>query len=720
MAYSRPVCGFVGIASPRQQRVVHGEEIAAMLATIAYRGPDDEATDLRSGFAVGFRRLSIVDVEHGRQPMWTEDGALGLVCNGEIYNHEELREALESRGHRLRTRSDSEVLLHGYREWGAGVVERLRGIFAFAIWDEPRRTLFLGRDRSGVKPLFVRAHDDELFFASEAKALLAHPTTPRRLDLLGCFAPPVPDDVLEPSPFEGISQLGAGCSLTFTSAGDLRPARYWTYEPVADDGPDDDGAEEIARFREELLRVVPMQLMADVPVGAYLSGGLDSSVVATLAGSHQPGLPTFTSACAGSEDPWFTYVLSRVSGLRDTHFVRFAPEDLLDELPRVAWAAEGAFDLGFLGRHQLAVAASRLGLKVLLSGQGADELMGGYPMSYAALAASARREACAERLLHSGWPSLASWLRDSGEAGGRDLVLDLKRGHAALSHYLLRFEDRMGMLAGVEVRVPFLDHRLVEICAGIPGARRRRLLGDKRLLREAALGIVHDGVRLRPKFAFNGNLPPITQLLASAGRQTAASELLTDRAVQDRAYFDPRQVERLRRAHNYQALDSVLIVHMLDELFVTRFDPASFVGVEVPAPEITVDASWMPVQTVLMLARKGPSSGDTPSVRADVTRFGLLHDAQGSPGRAEEAAVLALHRNDGECVLVTVPDGVDAALMIGLLRAADGTRTYAELAASLGAGVDVVLAIGRLLTDERVLEHGSRGGVGGSGSGPGI
>ncbi len=451
-----------------------------------------------------------------------------------------------------------------------------------------------------------------------------------------------------------------------------------------------------------------MQLMADVPIGAYVSGGLDSSVVATLAAANHARLPTFTSVCAGSEDPWFTYVLSHVSSLRDNHFVRFAPEELVDELPRVAWAAEGAFDLGFLGRYQLAAAASRLGLKVLLSGQGADELMGGYEMSYAALAASARRQACAARLLQSGWPSLASWLRDSGDVDPRDLVLDLKRGHAALSHYLLRFEDRMGMLAGVEVRVPFLDHRIVEVCAGISGARRRRLFGDKRLLREAALGIVPDGVRLRAKFAFNGNLPPITQLLSTVGRETAASELLTERAVQDKAYFDPREVRRLRQARNYHALDGVLIVHMLDDLFVSRFDPQRSAGATIPAPEITVDASWMPVETVLVLARKGPSSADTPWIRTDVTRFGLLQDAQTSPGRRREPAVLALQRNDGRCTVVAVPAEIDPRLAIELLRGADGTCTYAEMATRLAANLDAVLAIGRFLSEERVLEHGPR------------
>jgi asparagine synthase (glutamine-hydrolysing) len=703
VAYSPRVCGFAGIVSPRSERAIEIHEIASMVATLVHRGPDDEATVIQPGFAVGFRRLAIVDPMHGRQPMSTEDGALVLVCNGEIYNHADLRADLASRGVRFRTRSDSEVVLHAYREWGSGCAERLRGIFAFVVWDGPRRTLFLCRDRSGVKPLFFRVQGHELFFASEAKAILAHPSTPRRIDLLGCFAPSEPDALLEPSPFQGISQLGAGCCLMFDAVGDTRLRRYWTYAPTLQFGREDEGTEDIARFREELLQVVPMQLMADVPIGAYLSGGLDSSVVTAIARSRIANLPTFTSVCAGSEDPWFAYLLSSRARSHPAHFVRFAPEELLEELPHVAWGAEGAFDLGFVGRYQTAAAASRQGLKVLLSGQGADELLGGYEMSYAALARLAGRAAIAGQLLSSGWPTIASALRTSAESEAHDLALHLRRGHAALSHYLLRFEDRMGMLAGVEVRVPFLDHRLVEICAGVTGARRRRLFGDKRLLREAALGIVPDGIRLRAKFAFNGNLPPITQLLASVGRDTTASTLLTERAIEDKAYFDKRQVQRLQVAGDYHSLDAVLIVQMLDELFVTSFDPTKFACVRVPTSEITVDASWMPGRAVLFFARKGPSPEETPRLKMAVTHFGLLHDVrQVSPCGPR---LLAVQVSDGRRTLTPVPDTLDAAMVMEFLRAVDGVRNYASLATSLSATVQTVLAIGRFLSAEELLEH---------------
>ncbi len=705
------MCGFAGIASPRSQRAIPRHEVQAMLSVIAYRGPDDEAFAVLPHFAVGFRRLSIVDPEHGRQPMSTEDGALHLVVNGEIYNHAELRQVLEPRGHVFRTRSDSEVLLHAYREWGDACAGRLRGIFAFAIWDAPRRAIFLCRDRSGVKPLFLRVEGEDLRFASEAKAILAHPSTPRRLDLLGCFAPAAPDALLEASPFEGVLQLGAGCSLRFTGPGDLSPRRYWSYAPALEAGEDGAGEQEVVTFRDELSKVVAMQLMADVPLGAYLSGGLDSSVVAALAKTRRGELGTFTSVCAGSEDPWFSYALCASATGYEAHFVRFAPEELLEELPRVAWAAEGTFDLAFLARYQLAAAAGRRGIKVLLSGQGADELVGGYETSYFEYAASARRAAQAARLLECGSPAIARAILDTTHTEDHDVGAHLAREHAALTHYLLRFEDRMGMLAGVEVRVPYLDHRLVELCAGIGGSRRRRLFDDKHLLREVARGLLPDSLRLRKKFGFNAHLPPMTQLLASVEPRGAASNLLTDRTARDKGYFDARQVRRFAETRNYHALDAVLVVHMLDELFVTSFDPARFVGAPIAAPEIAVDASWMPVERVLLSARKGPSPADTPWLAPSVTYFGLLEAVEKSPapsGHPRASRVLACQLNDGGRTMTDVPEGLDASRVVAVLSWADGERTYVELAATLGVSVESLLDAGRFLADEGLLEHGPR------------
>ena len=679
-----------------------------MLAPIAYRGPDDEAFDQRPGFGVGFRRLAILDPEHGRQPMTTPDGRLTLVCNGEIYNHASLREELSEKGHAFRTRSDSEVVLHAYAAWGADCTERLRGIFAFAIWDAKERTLFLCRDRSGIKPLFVRIQQDELFFASEAKAILAHGSMPRRLDLVACFSPAEPDAHLEPSPFVGIEQLGAGTTLTFGPNREPRTRRYWTYAPTTEPGDGASDEHDIARFREEIVRVVEMQLMADVPLGACLSGGLDSSLIAALASVHQKRFTTFTTATDRSHDPWFAFALSRSKGL-DSHFLRFDPAAVLGALPLVAWGAEGLFDLAFASRLQLCAFARERGIEVLLSGQGIDELLGGYDKTHAAMAAAARRASAAAKLLHCGFPEIADLLAHAAidaERGtsARDVAALLRRQHADLSHYLLRFEDRMGMLAGVEVRVPFLDHELVELCARIPPERRTSLFGDKRLVREAAKGLLPDSVRLRQKYAFNGNMPTITRVLESE-RESELLSLTDDATVRAKGYFDPARVKQLRATRGERLLDVVLVVHLLDELFVSGFDPTRFAGAPVPrAEEITASESWMPAEAILFAARSGPRPTDTPSIAQEITFVGLLHAVAPNASRDEE--LLVVRTSAGVDAHFSLPDALDPVLVVSCLRAIDGHRSYAEVATTTSAPLDDVLAIGRFLSQKGWIEHG--------------
>ena len=682
-----------------------------MLAPIAYRGPDDEAIDIRPGAALAFRRLAIVDVANGRQPMTTADGDLVLVCNGEIYNHEELEAELTSRGHRFRTRCDVEVLLHAYREWGAECATRLRGIFAFAVWDAPRQALFLCRDRSGVKPLFLRVSGDELHFASEAKALLAHPSCPRRLDVLSCFAISEADALLEDTPFAGLHQLGPGCSLTFTASSGLAPRRYWRYAPLSDRGADEADADVVAGFREELARVVSLELMADVPVGAYLSGGLDSSIVVALAAAKLPDLPTFTSISPGSEDPWFAFVMCRAVPFEHPHFIGFSPRSLVGSLPAVAWAAEGTFDLGFMARFQLATAARAEGVKVLLSGQGADELLGGYAPRYSAFASAAKRRALAARFIHRGWDDAAVGLRqepdearpDASEPG--NVAAALQAQHAALSHTLLRFEDRMGMLAGVEVRVPFLDHRLVERVASIGSEARRRLLDDKRLLREAARGLLPESIRLRAKLGFNAQLPPMSRALDGAEQDTFVGTLLREESVREKGYFDPKLVRRLGHASNHRALDVVLIVHVLDELFVSHFDPSRFERIEAPlVVERTIDETSMPVAALRLFADKAPRGADVPVIAPSITQVGVLHAIAGS-----DAPALVFQREDGRPSFVPLPAELDAASALDVVRTMDGARTYGDVSARLGVSLEVVLSLARLLLDETLLEHASPG-----------
>ncbi len=680
-----------------------------MLAPIAYRGPDDEVFHEGAGIGLGFRRLAIVDPEHGRQPMTSADGRLTLVHNGEIYNHAILREGLRGRGHTFRTRSDSEVVLAAYAEWGPRAVERLRGIFAFAVWDEREGTLFLARDRSGVKPLYLHARGDDLLFASEAKAILAAREVPRALDWVGLFGSPPLDAHLERSPFRGISALGAGTTLTLGPDGVTRTHRYFRYAPRVDADPDERDDEIVERFRAELADVVEMQLMSDVPLGACLSGGLDSSFVSALASEATPSLETFTTVTEGSLDAWNAFVLARAKGLR-AHYLGFDPIASTALLERVAWGAEGLFDFAFVSRYELASAARDRGIRVLLSGQGIDELVGGYDGSPEAMARAAVRADLEARLAGTAHADLTALLASPASPTSPEVaesvVEHLRHLHASLAGYLLRFEDRMGMLAGVEVRVPFLDHVIVEACAAISPGARARLFGDKRLVREAARGLLPETVRARPKFAMNANMPSLSS--AVLGRPGELAALLGDAVVHDKGHFDVARVRHLRETRNERLLDAVLVTHLLDELFVSRFDPARFADRPPPRPpEVVVDESFLPAEAILFAARRGGRAGDAPSRRREIAFVGRL--ASVAPSLEGARAELFLVRTTGgEELSISLPPDLPADRAVAFLCAIDGLRTYAELATDLGATVDEVLALGRFFAEREWVKHERR------------
>ncbi len=268
------MCGFACVVGNAREPVVR-----SMTDVLRHRGPDDGSVHLSDGVAFGFRRLSIIDLAGGAQPMFNEDGSLWLVCNGEIYNYRELRPELESLGHRFRTASDCETILHAYEAWGTDCVNRLRGMFAFALWDDRNRILFAARDRLGKKPLHFHHDGHRLLVASEMKALLQDPDVPRRISRTGLrfylmlHYIPAPHTI-----YEGIRKLEPGHWLRWTN-GKLETRRYWNPELVADHRP---GSEWIEELRETLREAVRLRLRSDVPFGADLSGGIDSSIVEGL------------------------------------------------------------------------------------------------------------------------------------------------------------------------------------------------------------------------------------------------------------------------------------------------------------------------------------------------------------------------------------------------------------------------------------------------------
>jgi asparagine synthase (glutamine-hydrolysing) len=533
---------------------------------IAHRGPDGEGYWAESGVGLVHRRLAIIDPAGGAQPVANEDGSIVLVCNGEVYNFPELRAGLEARGHRFRTRSDVEVLVHLYEEEGDALVRRLRGMFAFALWDRPRRRLLLGRDRLGIKPLHVCRGADQIVFGSELKAVLAHPGVRRDLDhaaleeylAFGMVCGPA-------SIFRGVEKLPPAHVLAVTAGSLNAPARrYWQLCLEPDERPTAQEWQE--RIRDKVAEAVRVHLLADVPVGAFLSGGVDSSVVVAEAVGEADGpLQTFSvgfRAESLSELPYARQVSDRFETRHVEEVVTPDAAALVDRL--VHHFDEPFADSSAVPTFLVARLATR-SVKVVLSGDGGDEAFGGY----ARYAHDLREAALRRRLpgwlrrralgpLARRWPK-ADWLPRPLRA--RTLLTNLSLEPAAayantlslcrepLRRRLLapdvavalnghRPEDRLiaahaaapnndvlgGMIAadlgvllpddflvkvdrasmahGLEVRPPLLDHELLELAARIPSRFKVRGGRTKWVFKEAYRGRLPAAVLDRPKQGF--------------------------------------------------------------------------------------------------------------------------------------------------------------------------------------------------------------------------
>jgi asparagine synthase (glutamine-hydrolysing) len=373
------MCGIAGLFSTRGEPVDRAL-LDRMLASVGHRGPDDRGVFVDGAVGFAHARLSIVDLEGGRQPLCNEDGTIWITFNGEIFNYIEIRRDLESRGHRFATKTDTEVIVHLYEERGEACVHALNGQWAFAIWDARRRRLFLSRDRLGVRPLHYAVADGTVVFASEAKSVLLHPALPRRLDLraldqIFTFWCPLPPRTI----FDRVSELPPGHSL-IVEGHRLSLRRYWqpSYTSQGDGTPESAYAERLLALLVDATR---LRLRSDVPVGAYLSGGLDSSVVATLVRRFtDTPLRTFSVAFDDPEFDESRYQHAVSTSLGTAHAsVRCSTAQIADAFPAVVWHAE---------RPVLRTAPAPLlllsrlvrghGFKVVLTGEGADEMLGGY------------------------------------------------------------------------------------------------------------------------------------------------------------------------------------------------------------------------------------------------------------------------------------------------------------------------------------------------------
>ncbi len=395
------MCGIAGILS---QQPIDKTILRRMLATMAHRGPDDEGTfNLQLStfnLHLGMRRLAIIDLSGGHQPMFNEDGTLAIVFNGEIYNFMDLRAELERRSHRFRTRSDTEVILHAYEEWGPACVHRLRGMFAFAIYDRrpqpsaqpsspisnlqsPTPHLFLARDRFGIKPLYYYATDGLFVFASEVRALLASGLVPRRLDRVGLWHYLAYQSVPAPRTLvEGVRMLLPGHRMTVDATGQVRVEKYWDlWDRVSERVPSGllDEQDVKRQVRDLVLESVSLRLISDVPVGIFLSGGIDSSAV--VAAVHEVGHRPRTFSVvfrelAYDEAP-FSRTVARRFGAEHTEIL-LDERELLELLPQATAAMDHPSGDG-INTYVVSYAVHRAGFKVALSGLGGDEVFAGYP-----------------------------------------------------------------------------------------------------------------------------------------------------------------------------------------------------------------------------------------------------------------------------------------------------------------------------------------------------
>lgn len=546
---------------------------------IVHRGPDDEGflgINTRTGYstenltdrylcdlAFGFRRLAILDLSPaGHQPMSYANGQYWIVFNGEIYNYLELRDELRSRGHVFRSGTDTEVILAAYAQWGAACLERFNGMWAFALWDGPKKTLFCARDRFGIKPLHYVWHKGSFAFASEIKALLPlaeKRPTPNHKVLFDFLVYGWSDHTPE-SFFEGVLQLRPAHYLMLKD-GNITCQKYWDLNPHRRESLESDEAYS-QRFRELFEDAVRVHLRSDVPVGTCLSGGLDSSSIVCVANRlllEEHALPphlvgerqkTFSSCYDDArfdERPFIEQVLTAASAERNFVFPRV--EDLVNVLPRLIWHQEQPFgSTSIFAQWSVMECAAQKGVRVLLDGQGADELLAGYHTYFHYFWSSLARQGKWRELNHEiqkyrnhypqpAWrfalqiaqqfapPALARWARRYKRAGASVGALgldpnfvrahenryytptrwrdDLLEDHLydGLTGYslpaLLRYEDRDSMAHSIEARVPFLDYRLVEFIFAAPPEQKIRNATTKVILRNAMQGILPEGVRSR-------------------------------------------------------------------------------------------------------------------------------------------------------------------------------------------------------------------------------
>jgi asparagine synthase (glutamine-hydrolysing) len=647
------MCGINGIAfSNRSRRQVDATVLKSMRDVITHRGPDDEGIFIDGSVGLGHRRLSIVDVAAGHQPMSNEDGSLYITYNGEVYNHADFREGLEARGHIYQTHCDTETILHLYEEYGENCVEHLRGMFAFAIWDRNRKELFIARDRLGVKPLYyVYADDGSFYFASEIKALLEARAVTPELNF-AAFSDYLANHATsgEETLFLNVRRLMPGHTLIWRD-GKITIKKYWDVSFANASRYKRSDQDYIAEWGELFRKSVQLRLMADVPLGMFLSGGIDSSAIAAVMSTlvDEP-IKTFSVAFAEREANELEYARLVARAFKtDHHEVVISPDQFFEALPELIWHEdEPLAHPSSVALYFVSELASRH-VKVVLTGEGSDELMAGYARyhktilnlslgeRYNRMVPASVRDLVRGRIAGmSGSKLQRTFLNRSTDlesiyfdnfavfprsdqeqlltretidrTGGIDPYFGVRRVLADTDakslldrllyadiktylHELLMKQDQMSMAASVESRVPFLDHKLVEFTSSLPEKLKLHRSTTKYVLRQSMKGILPDQILTRPKMGFP---VPIGAWFRGAYAKVLDEYVLSSRA-KDRGIFNSDYAHKLVSQHQRgEANHSERLWSLVNlEMWLRRFIDGE-----------DMSAGWKPAgETVLASAR---------------------------------------------------------------------------------------------------------------------
>jgi len=627
------MCGIAGLFS-LSGKPVSETEVQSMCDAMEHRGPDDEGYYSAPEIVLGMRRLSIIDIDGGHQPVHNEDASVWIVFNGEIYNFQALRRVLERQGHSFYTNTDTEVIVHLYEQYGEACVDRLRGMFAFALWDDHRKKLLVARDRLGIKPLFYSVVDGRLAFGSELKVLLQLTELERRLNwssvnyLFSSMCTPLSESIIQ-----GVHKLPPGHILTASARQGVQTHRYWDVEFDPDYGKSEGYF--VERLRDLLEESVRLRLIADVPVGAFLSGGIDSSaVVATMSRLNSGPVKTFSIGFSDEEYDERQYARRVAEQFGTDHHELVVEPNVLNVIDDLAWSLDEPFgDSSAIPMYIVSKLASEH-VTVVLSGDGGDELFAGYdrylkeqnerrlsqiPLparKLAALVGSSMPEGMKGRnfLRHLAFDGPDRYLdanilfreyeksrlfqddaykeihREDPRSIWRSLLqtkgmhwlsslqyMDIKN---YLPNDILTKVDRMSMTHSIEARVPLLDHKLVEFAATIPPELQLRGKTTKYIFKKAMEGILPTEILHRPKrgFAvplgrwFRGQLGPYVR------------DLLLSKRSRDRGLFRESYIERLIEMQDRgRSLDLQLWTMITFELWCRRFIDESAFCRSVPA-----------------------------------------------------------------------------------------------------------------------------------------